>query len=572
MACSNAQSCKNSRYRYNKSEAPPAPRDEVIEMKTSESKVYSFQLTRSKLEDEFWDDEATKRQFDVVLLLELVALQVIVGPFSQAVEAASKLLLASRDIHVVLPAKSSVPEPLARFWGLLISGELAYARAGKSWRFYERCEASGWVLFDPLEFSVPGLEWRGLQQAAWLASKLQAGVRIVEESFAIDGQVLEAASAGGWETLQPVTPAGEPLINVTTPEDASARLQLLASAWGEPQTEFMAQVSFYLAAPLTPKHFFLLADEGGTGKSSFEKAFTAAFPSIATLGLDADNLASAGFTGGAALVPLIGKRVAFADESGELGDRTMKAIAGLTTGISKQVRYGGGRIGFESFSLKLMFASNQAESFSPIEAVGRRKVEVPELQLKPASWWQEPAGEAWPGATRWQVCFSRETIFALVSRGWQLWQQNRGQWPAAKSGSSVRKVSAELQDRILSTLLVTARTASGVWPLLWSTFIGKGDLTERESKALKTEAMRVAGLTQKLASVGGKKGRYVAVADESKWAAVSLPLEQQAAKLEAEAKQQRAELKAKEEDPAEREARHQAWLKQVMEQKDPDLW
>ena len=136
----------------------------------------------------------------------------------------------------------------------------------------------------------------------------------------------------------------------------------------------------------------------------------------------------------------------------------------------------------------------------------------------------------------------------------------------------MRKVSAELQDQILSTLLSTKQTESGVWPVLWTTFIGKGELGERESKALKTEAMRVAGLTQKLASVGGKKGRYVAVADETKWAAVSMPLEQQAAKLEADARQQKAELKAREEDPAEREARHQAWLKQVMAQPTADVW
>ena len=501
-----------------------AHKDEVIEMKATESKVYSFQLTRSQLEDEFWDDEATMKMMDVTLLLELAALQVIVGPWTQAIDGASKLLLAARGVQVVLPSRSSVPEPLARFWARLVSGELAYARSGDAWRFYKR-EACGWTIFDPLAYAVPGLEWRGVQHAAWLASKLQAGTRVVEEAFAIDGTAYEPCSAGSWETLKPSTPAGVPLIDVRTPDDASARLQLLSTAWGEEQTAFMAQVAFYLASPIEPRHFFILADRGGTGKSSFEKAFTSAFPSIATTGLDADNLASAGFTGGAALVPLIGKRVAFADEAGELGDRTMKAIAGLTTGISKQVRYGGGRIGFESFSLKLLFASNQAASFSPIEAVGRRKVEIPELQLKPASWWQEPAGEAWPGATRWQVCFSRETIFALVSRGWKLWQERHGEWPES-SGKTMLRLSTELEEALcqpgVSTgpIIYKKPNGSGLIAVKasdWPFEIPDVKITAAKKKKIRGEALAKLGLSQKPGRIRGEMARWLCVSEPERW-------------------------------------------------------
>ena len=532
----------------------------------SESKVYSFQLTNSRLEDEFWDDEATRKMMDVTLLLELAALQVIVGPWSMAVDSASKLLLAARGVQVVLPARSSVPEPLARFWARLVSGELAYSRSGDAWRFYKR-EGDSWTIFDPLAYAVPGLEWRGVQHAAWLASKLQAGTRVVEEAFAIDGVAFEPCSAGSWETLQPIKPEGVPLIDVRTPDDAAARLSLLSTAWGEEQTAFMAQVAFYLASPLTPRHFFILADRGGTGKSSFEKAFTSAFPSIATTGLDADNLASAGFTGGAALVPLIGKRVAFADEAGELGDRTMKAIAGLTTGISKQVRYGGGRLGFESFSLKLLFASNQAASFSPIEAVGRRKVEIPELQLKPASWWQEPAGEAWQGATRWQVCFSREAIFALVSRGWQLWQERHGEWPES-SGKTMLRLSTELEDALCQPGVGTGAiinkepNGNGLIPVRssdWPFEIPDKPITAAKKKKIRSEALAKLGLSQKPGRIKGEMARWLCVSEPERWEQVRKQLLGD-------------EAEAREEDPAEREARHQAWLKQVMEQPTTDVW
>lgn len=515
-----------------------------------EKRIYTYELTAQALETEFWDEEAVDGLYDFSLLLALGRLEIVSGPWAPASSDDEKNVTVSSGLHVIVPRRGPVSSQLAMIWVRLVSGSLAYAHTSDGWEFYKKIDGK-WQRFDPIMAGgSQGLDCKSLNQAAWLASKIGVGHRIDVSAFSIDGIPYRAVTRAGWETLESYSPEGEPLIAVSTPDDADDRLELLAEAWGHDQTEFMSMVAFYLASPMSPTHFFLIADEGGTGKSSFESAFTREFSTISTMGLDASNLKQNGFTGGAALVPLVGKRVAFADESGALGDNELATIAALTTGAVKQVRYGGGRIGLEHFALKLMFSSNQASSFSALEAVGRRKVDVPTLGFKPRGWWMADADKLkWPNQSRWDVCFSSKTIHALVSHGWELWNEKRGEWPdTTVSCSSLIKMSYELTAAIDDAKLMSLEpTSSGVFNVLYADFPA-GDMSNREKKYVRREAEAVAGLGVKQTSINGKIQRYVAIVDKKKWAAVEAKLasEEQEAEQDAEKQAMKEEEKKQE--------------------------
>ena len=519
------------------------------ENKTTKS-VEDFSL------EEAWDDEATRHGYDNELLVGLLSLTLVTAAVG-SLKTMKGLLQVGRGFWLEKPGRGAgLARPLLVCWGQLLAGLLGYARTEAGWSFY-RPAPGGWVEAElGGELGSDGMEGRGFQQAAWLASKLKAGKRLDAAAFSMGGKCWRAVTSAGWETLDAVEPEGEPLTVVEAPEDAAARLQLLAEAWGDDQTSFMAGVSFYLASPLTPRFFFLLSDEGGTGKSSWEQAFAAAFPGACSLGLDATNLAAGGFTGGAALAPLLGKRVAFADEAGALGDRELSAIAGLSTGGWKQVRFGGGRFTTARFALKLVFASNQTSSFTPMEAVGRRKVEVPRLGFRPADWWREAAGEAWPGQSRWQVCFSRETIFALVSHGWELWQQWKGAWPST-AGTSFLKISPELEEALRKpsvsggALLYKEPAANGLLPVRASEwpFELPGEKTPASTKKrVKAEALAKLGLSAKPGVLAGTMARWLWVQQPERWSQLQEQLLAGEAEAKAEADRQRGEKQAVE-DP-----------------------
>lgn len=475
--------------------------------------------------EEAWDDEATRRGYDNELLEALLSLTLVTAA-AGSLKTMKGLLQVGKGFWLEKPGRGSgLARPLLVCWGQLLAGLLGYARTESGWEFY-RPASGGWVEAElGGELGSDGLEGRGYQQAAWLASKMHAGKRLDAKAFSLGGRCWRAVSKAGWDTLEEATPEGEPLTVVEAPADAKARLELLAEAWGEEQTQFMAGVSFYLASPLTPRYFFLLSDAGGTGKSSWEQAFAAAFPGACSLGLDATNLAAGGFTGGAALAPLLGKRIAFADEAGALGDRELSAIAGLSTGGWKQVRFGGGRFTTARFALKMVFASNQASSFTPMEAVGRRKVEVPQLGFRPAVWWREAAGEQWPGQSRWEVCFSKETVFALVSKGWELWKQWKGEWPST-AGKSFLRLSPELEEALRQPgersecLLRLEPTSSGLLPVRASEWPFTADGEKRsasEKKRLRAEALAKLGLSAKPGALNGTMARWLWVQQPERW-------------------------------------------------------
>lgn len=513
--------------------------------KTMES-VESFSL------EEAWDDEATRHGYDDELLAALLSLS-LVSAVAGSLKATKGLLQVGRGFWLEKPGRGAgLARPLLVCWGQLLAGLLGYARTESGWSFY-RPAPGGWVEAElGGELGSDGLDGRGFQQAAWLASKLKAGKRLDATAFSLGGKCWRAVSKAGWESLEEAEPEGEPLTVVEAPDDAAERLQLLAEAWGSEQTDFMSGVSFYLAAPLTPRFFFLLSDAGGTGKSSWEQAFAAAFPGACSLGLDATNLAAGGFTGGAALAPLLGKRVAFADESGSLGDRELSAIAGLSTGGWKQVRFGGGRFTTARFALKLVFASNQASAFTPMEAVGRRKVEVPQLGFRPASWWREAAGKQWPGQSRWEVCFSKETVFALVSRGWELWQQWKGEWPST-AGKSFLRLSPELEEALRQPeatrgpLAGFKPSASGLLPVRGSEWPSK-QLPASTRKRLKAEALAKLSLTTKPGVLKGEMARWLCVSEPARWEQLQAMLFEGVEEAKAEEARQR-EAKQAVEDP-----------------------
>ena len=506
--------------------------------------------------EEAWDDEATRHGYDNELLEGLLGLALVTA-VAGSLKATKGLLQVGRGFWLEKPGRGAgLARPLLVCWGQLLAGLLGYAKTESGWSFY-RPAPGGWVEAElGGELGSDGCEGRGFQMAAWLASKLGKGKRLDATAFSMGGKCWRAVTAAGWETLEPCEPEGEPLTVVEAPDDAEARLQLLAEAWGEDQASFMAGVSFYLASPLRPRFFFLLSDEGGTGKSSWEQAFAAAFPGACSLGLDAANLAAGGFTGGAALAPLLGKRVAFADEAGALGDRELSAIAGLSTGGWKQVRFGGGRFTTARFALKLVFASNQTSSFTPMEAVGRRKVEIPRLGFRPADWWRGAAGEAWPGQSRWQVCFSRETIFALVSRGWELWQQWEGKWPST-AGTSFLRLSAELEEALRKpsvsggALLYKQPSASGLLPVRASEwpFEAPGEKTPASTKKrVKAEALAKLGLSAKPGVVNGVMARWLWVQQPERWSQLQAQLQEGEAEARAEEARQRS-AKQSSQDP-----------------------
>ena len=348
-------------------------------------------------------------------------------------------LAASRADRLVLSPccqiespKDRSTSPLAVFWGRLVIGRIAVSDSG--YRAYQRL-GGGWMEVSPSE-SYGDLHdgGRGYRSLIFIARELGVARVISDTLIVIDGDV-----HGNGE--------GEPALEISRPERFDAIKRLQEEAFGDAFESLAASQAYLVLPDARSQQILLLEDDGGSGKTSWMDAFTRAYPSIAAESLDLHALAGSGFSAGNALVGVIGKSVAFVDEAGSVSMKDFPALAALSTGCEKTVRFGGGLAERHRFSLKIVIAANQSDGLDgELEAVSRRVVRVPIEKLHDQAWWEAPA-EGFDGMTRWDVIFSKEGMDTLTIAGVKVFERCGRKIPSA-SRSKLKTLSQEARETL----------------------------------------------------------------------------------------------------------------------------
>ena len=179
---------------------------------------------------------------------------------------------------------------------------------------------------------------------------------------------------------------------------------------------------------------FTWFDRGGTGKTSFIDGFRACFPDKScTVSWPALNKVGQ-FEEGAELSRMLGKTVAFSDETPQLAkmDGALANLKGISTGITKTVRLGQGKVTEGRFMMHQVLMSNDGSVFPSGYAFDRRLIQMPlidavaskAINLKKCN----------DGRTIGNRLFSPsevgKTFMALVWVGKRIWEKEWNcQWP-----------------------------------------------------------------------------------------------------------------------------------------------
>ena len=158
-----------------------------------------------------------------------------------------------------------------------------------------------------------------------------------------------------------------PMTVLEVPADGKERISLLREVWqGSGEDEELAfkarAVMAYALACIPPGQgkVFTWFDRGGTGKTSFIDGFRACFPDKScTVSWSALNKVGQ-FEEGAELSRMLGKIVAFSDETPQLArmDGALANLKGISTGITKTVRFGQGKTTEGRFMMHQVRMSN----------------------------------------------------------------------------------------------------------------------------------------------------------------------------------------------------------------------
>lgn len=413
--------------------------------------------------------------------------------------------------HVSIKSRNGVPHGASKLLILILQGKIGYAkqhnengRSVEPWLFYFMVDGRPVQGYDPMkQLGDDGHGGSFYHAMAWACSRNRIGYEIDDTVFMVD----DACYKYDGTSITITDTDKTPLVAVSKPSDMDKRVAMLREMWSDVSGaafDFIATMAFYLAAPVPFKNFVIWSDDGGTGKSSFCKAFCKTFSPIATNALQLNSLtANDGFSSGSALTVLKGKMAAFCDEPRKITSREMRIIAALSTGVERQIRYGGGKIGWGYFHLKMAFLTNESHNLDVNrEFVSRRLIEIPMVEPKPSSWFTaECTASSDRPLTRWDYLFDgceqgssvdyRKTVDALFIEGMRLWCENNG-WPALPGNAVLHESHDDMQaeskaladdvvDSVLKLLdncviangshvLSLVSDAGGLYPVKWISF------------------------------------------------------------------------------------------------------
>lgn len=178
----------------------------------------------------------------------------------------------------------------------------------------------------------------------------------------------------------------------------------------------LAKGMFYAMLRKRSLHYFVLADNGGSGKTLLMNAFVRRFKALGTSAVDLDNLSRSGFDRGNAMVGLVKRRFAFSDEAAKLTDKQARALNSISTGAMQTIRLGGG-VSFTSWIQATLFVStNSGTALPDTDSTDRRAVFV-RLGSKPTDLFSTVSEHYGEDMTFGSFLADGRTIDALVAWG-----------------------------------------------------------------------------------------------------------------------------------------------------------
>lgn len=355
-------------------------------------------------------------------------------------------IISSGPVSVV--GVKGVESTLLRFALRLMTGQLAAEEDDRHhftffWMDGARDAGREIYAMGDREGQVPREDFEGV---AWAMIKLG----LVK---AFDRSLIKIVSADGtvsWGRIDAsghlckVEEPGEmtlPMTVLEVPADGQERISLLQEVWqgagDDRELAFKARaVMAYALACIPPGQgrVFTWFDRGGTGKTSFIDGFRTCFPDKScTVSWPAlDKVGS--FEEGVELSHMIGKTVAFSDETPQLAKMSgaLATLKGVSTGITKTVRFGQGKAAEGRFVMHQVLMSNEGSVFPSGYAFDRRLIQMPLINEVASR--SIPLKRCEDGRTIGDRLFSPtevgKTFMALVCAGKRIWEQEwKCSWP-----------------------------------------------------------------------------------------------------------------------------------------------
>lgn len=355
-------------------------------------------------------------------------------------------IISSGPVSVV--GVKGVESTLLRFALRLMTGQLAAEEDDRHhfqffWMDGARDAGREIYAMGEREGQVPREDFEGVAWAMIQLGLIKSFDRSLIKIVRADGRVLWGRiDATGH--LCKVEEPGEmtlPMTVLEVPSDGQERVSLLKEVWqGAGEDKELAfksrAVMAYALACIPPGQgkVFTWFDRGGTGKTSFIDGFRACFPDKScTVSWPAlDKVGS--FEEGVELSHMIGKTVAFSDETPQLAKMSgaLATLKGVSTGITKTVRFGQGKAAEGRFMMHQVLMSNDGSVFPSGYAFDRRLIQMPLINEVASR--SIPLKKCDDGRTIGDRLFSPsevgKTFMALVCVGKRIWEQEwKCSWP-----------------------------------------------------------------------------------------------------------------------------------------------
>ena len=355
-------------------------------------------------------------------------------------------IISSGPVSVV--GVKGVESTLLRFALRLMTGQLAAEEDDRHhftffWMDGARDAGREIYAMGEREGQVPREDFEGVAWAMIRLGLIKSFDRSLIKIVRADGRVLWGRIDATGHLCR-VDEPGEmtlPMTVLEVPSDGKERVSLLQEVWqgaGDDKTlAFKARAVMAYALSCIPPgqgKVFTWFDRGGTGKTSFIDGFRTCFPDKScTVSWPAlDKVGS--FEEGVELSHMIGKTVAFSDETPQLAKMSgaLATLKGVSTGITKTVRFGQGKAAEGRFMMHQVLMSNDGSVFPAGYAFDRRLIQMPLInevasRSIPLKRWED-------GRTIGDRLFSPseggKTFMALVCVGKRIWEKEWNcSWP-----------------------------------------------------------------------------------------------------------------------------------------------
>ena len=302
-------------------------------------------------------------------------------------------IISSGPVSVV--GVKGVESTLLRFALRLMTGQLAVEEDDRhhfTFFWMDGARDSGREIYamGDREGQVPREDFEGVAWAMIKLGLIKSFDRSLIKIERANGEVLWGRIDATGHLCEVDEPDGMtlPMTVLEVPSDGKERISLLREVWqgaGDDETlAFKARaVMAYALACIPPGQgkVFTWFDRGGTGKTSFIDGFRACFPDKScTVSWPALNKVGT-FEEGVELSRMLGKTVAFSDETPQLArmDGALANLKGISTGITKTVRLGQGKTTEGRFMMHQVLMSNDGSVFPSGYAFDRRLIQMPSI-------------------------------------------------------------------------------------------------------------------------------------------------------------------------------------------------